>query len=170
MGFTPPTFVSLQRQHTRRKRVAFSAKNETIYVPSFVTSFFPNESEESSRKSDLWYQPADLAGFREEARSLCRRCPSLPHGSMRGLEQRLCPERKRRKYVSNRCIVHASKKIVWDADRLAALCRKINEWSTELAVIEGARDFDRAWCDERKRIVEADQSRCVRQRNSYNLF
>jgi hypothetical protein len=37
-------------------------------------------------------------------------------------------------------------------------------------VIEGARDFDRAWCDERKRIVEADQSRCVRQRNSYNLF
>ncbi|GAX17745.1 hypothetical protein FisN_24Hh189 [Fistulifera solaris] len=165
MGFTPPTFVSLQRQHSRRKRVAFSAQNETIYVPSFVTSFFPNEEEASSRKSDLWYRPADLAGFREEARSLCRRCPSLlSQESLRGLEQRLCPERKRRKYVSNRCIVHASKKR--DADDLAALCRKINEWSTELAVIEGARDFDRAWRDERKRLIETDRSRCVRQRLS----
>jgi hypothetical protein len=33
-------------------------------------------------------------------------------------------------------------------------------------VIEGARDFDRAWRDERKRLIETDRSRCVRQRLS----
>ena len=90
-------------------------------------------------------------------------------GSIRGLESRLCPERKRRKFMSNRCIVYASKKNKCagnscDADRLAALCQKINEWSTELAVMEGARDFDRAYCQERKRTLDMDEFRCFRQR------
>lgn len=184
MCFAAATLLSVKEQRSARKRVMFAPENETIPIPSLITSSLSEQYEQSSHnnswKSDLWYQPADLAGFREEVRNFCRRlrCPEQADqillrpcdGSIRGLEQRLCPERKRRKYISNRCIIHASKKQctnnAWDADRLAALCRKINEWSTELAVIEGARDFDRAWCEERKRLLtrEIDQSRCVRQR------
>lgn len=154
--------------------------NETISIPSLTSLVSEHDkiSEHSkTMKADLWYQPSDLAGFRDEVRNLCRslRCPQqhsilLKDGSIRGLESRLCPERKRRKFVSNRCIVHAAKKTcvgnLWDAERLAALCQKINEWSTELAVIQGARDFDRAWRDGRKRVMtgEMDQPRCIRQR------
>lgn len=159
---------------SKRRRVLFASENDTTSIPSPISYLFAEDEQSDSWKSDLWYQAKDLAEFREEARNLCRRltCPDpRPYaGNTRGLEQRLCPERKRRKYISNRCIVYASKKICgsnsWDADRLAALCQKINEWATELAVIEGARDFDRAWREERKRTSEMDQSRCVRQRVS----
>lgn len=183
MCFAQPALPSLTEKHNKRRRVVFAVENDIIPILPPFSSQLEGHDPSHSWKSVLWYQPADLAEFREDARKLCLKFKSLQQSnsllmpydcSTRGLERRLSSERQRRKFISNRCIVHASKKLCsnnsWDADRLAALCKKINEWATELAVIEGARDFDQAWHDDRKRIYQVDQSRRVRPRISTNNF
>jgi len=163
-------------------RVLFAASTEVITAPSPIASLLEQDAT-NSWKEDLWYQAKDLALFRTEARELCRQLRSnitastVAMGSIdshtRGLEQRMCLERQRRKFLANRCIVKASIKMReepndWNEERPACLSRKITAWAAQLAVEEAQRDFDRAYLVERKRscCVSDEIGRCVRQRTS----
>ena len=134
-----------------------------------------DDDDDDSWKHDLWFSATDLATFRNQARETCRQMrhftaattttttlhdaqqqqqqPSLAWDpSTRGLEQRSCVERQRRKYVSTRFILQAQAQLDiqntdTDRARLAALASKITAWATHLAIEEAARDYGRAYDD-----------------------
>mmetsp|Transcript_7491 Transcript_7491/g.15643 ORF Transcript_7491/g.15643 Transcript_7491/m.15643 type:complete len:144 (-) Transcript_7491:85-516(-) len=86
--------------------------------------------------------------------------PCLGHQS-RGLEQRACLERQRRKFISIRFIVKSQS--LHDPNTLAALSQKCTQWASQLAVQEATRDHDRAMSsdeeeeDEEVVILESPQ-------------
>ena len=75
------------------------------------------------------------------------RLPSMARSSLtRGLEQRSCDERQRRKYLANRFILRIAPKLYRaDPDKLAEVSQKCNAWATELAREEAARDYARVY-------------------------
>lgn len=137
------------------KRVRFAADVSVSSSPSPLDQL---ESEVTSY-SELWYQLSDLAMFRDEARLLCRAMrrqdeeePSYNprllclsrHEQTRGLEQRSCLERQRRKYLASRFILRAAQQGK-SPRQLAAISQRITAWAAELAVQEAERDFVRAY-------------------------
>ena len=66
-------------------------------------------------------------------------------GCTRGLEQRSCLERQRRKYMTTRFIVKAARTQQLNAQQLAELAQRCNAWAMRLAQEEGERDFGRAY-------------------------
>jgi hypothetical protein len=74
-----------------------------------------------------------------------QRIPSLArNSSTRGLEQRTCTERQRRKYLSTRFILKVAPQLYQhNPNKLAELSLKCNAWATDLAIEEGIRDFRR---------------------------
>jgi hypothetical protein len=86
-------------------------------------------------------------------------------GEIRGLEQRLCKERQRRKVVAIKFIVRAAAKLLSEqqqqqrssgvaahpaacpsttisaSEKLALIAQRCNAWATEVAISEAARDF-----------------------------
>lgn len=134
-----------------RKHVTFATET-TEYTSSPLSKCY--------NKQELWYPATDLACFRAQARDLCRQmrilheqqqqptqrtCSLAMDLQTRGLEQRSCLERQRRKYLANRFILKAAAKCVAEPEKLATLCQKITAWAAELAVEEGARDYGRAY-------------------------
>jgi hypothetical protein len=73
----------------------------------------------------------------------------------RGLEQRSCLERQRRRYLANKCIVRAQYKLT--PDRLSALACKCTQWAAELATEEAARDFVRAYVNMDDDVDDIDE-------------
>ena len=132
------------------RRVAF-AENVDI-----ISSASPWDIVDPSQLSDLWYGVFELDDFRTEVRELCRalrtHCTQGPdakvcafaHGQhTRGLEQRSCLERQRRKYLTMKCVVRGQHGL--DEERLAQLSLRCTKWAAELAVDEAARDFAQAY-------------------------
>jgi hypothetical protein len=125
----------------------------------------------------VWYHISELEDFRGQARAVCRhmrtldgladesevsndssgqhkqtpKTPSLARDPLtRGLEQRSCLERQRRKFLASRFILKAATKLqplqTQDhAEKLAAVAQRCTAWATELAVEEAARDYYRAY-------------------------
>lgn len=141
--------------------------------------------ESSEEWTAIWYRVADLGVFRNEVREMCTqirlldkdvtlladttttaggetRLPSLARGPLtRGLEQRSCPERQRRKYLTTRFILKAASKLQHvDPIKLANVAHKCTRWATEVAVEEAARDYFRAWNDHQ----QGSSSRSVRRK------
>lgn len=140
-----------------RKRVRFLDHLDFSPTPSPLNLFDSDDEWYAA-----WYRSEDLEVFRNEARDLCRqmrliddsthcsvcpkapRLPSLARDSLtRGLEQRSCPERQRRKYVTTRFILKVASKLRDDPHKLAAVAHKCSAWATVLAIEEGARDLYR---------------------------
>jgi hypothetical protein len=135
----------------------------------------PLDSFETAEEwKTLWYELSDFEAFREEARILCREldiaaspgkpCLALDENT-RGLEQRCCYERQRRKYLSSRYILRVSTQC--EPEKLAAVSRKCTAYAMDLAVEEAARDYSRAWSEEisLKRTLNTENSRRVRARS-----
>jgi hypothetical protein len=154
---------------------------------SQLTSPLNKLSTQTEWKS-IWYSEMELNNMRSEARDICSRIratisgptkPSYAKDSLtRGLEQRFCTERQRRKYISSKYIVKTSIKLRElhqsnDDEKLAAVARRCNEWATILAVEEAARDFVDVYSDDFQVLVSCNKrnfeesincSRNVRQR------
>ena len=89
-------------------------------------------------------------------------------GCTRGLEQRVCFERQRRRYLGNRGIVAAHKSMQYSPDRLALLASKCNRWASKIAVAEAALDFVQAYYDnDKKRDSEPIQTLNKRSYEEY---
>jgi hypothetical protein len=99
-----------------------------------------NSSSKNNAESSSSSSAAAAAPF-EEAKV----CSLARDHATRGLEQRACLERQRRKYLAIKCIVRAQAKLAGNPDRLALLSHKCTHWAAELAVEEAARDFVRAY-------------------------
>lgn len=149
----------------------------TIIPPSHSLNVTDTESDSYSS----WYQVHELDAFRNDAREICRemryqnmvvsdsdsssdsdlsspslRLPSMSKNSLtRGLEQRSCDERQRRKYLANRFILKVAPKLYQtDPNKLAEVSQKCNAWATELAIEEAARDYKRVYGKiDRKRLT-----------------
>jgi hypothetical protein len=82
--------------------------------------------------------------------SSSHRLPSLARNSLtRGLEQRSCMERQRRKYLSNRFLLKVAPKLYQEnPGKLAELAQKCNAWATDLALEEASRDYTRVYLSE----------------------
>jgi hypothetical protein len=154
-----------QHQSQRRRRVAFSENTSVIPLMS------PLDRLSTQEQSALWYHVTDLDHFRTEVRDLCRkmRVSSEPvqescvgtstyslgaHFHTRGLEQRACLERQRRKYLAARCILRAQSKVE-SGEHLAVIAHKCTAWATVLAREEAARDVIRAYGPE---IISIDDT------------
>jgi hypothetical protein len=148
---------------TTTPRVRFQDADYHI-IDDSSSSSYDSESEICEPTPSLWYRQEDLELFRNEARELCRqmRPPAMKPNSdttsgkktvgqlllardwaTRGLEQRCCLERQRRKYLANRCIVRASQHM--HPDELARLTIRCTAWAASLAREEGKRDVLRAY-------------------------
>jgi hypothetical protein len=136
------------------KRVLFDAHTTTCSTAS------PLDHAQSCL-GDIWYNRDEIAAFRETSRAESRRlreqyqdtfdhesdapCPMLVtvnDDEMRGLEQRACPERQRRKYITRRVIFKASQHD--HGERLGRIAAKCTGWATQLALVQGEHDFERA--------------------------
>ena len=170
-----------QQQQVEAKRVHFA---DDVSISASPAPLDRLESDITSY-SELWYQVTDLTLFRDEARQLCRDmrrqdeqeptydkkllCLSRHDEQTRGLEQRSCLERQRRKYLTSRFILKAFQEGK-SPQKLAAISQRITAWAAELAVQEAKRDYVRAYqqkstkrCrSENATIVE--EERCVRPR------
>lgn len=170
-----PFIVSIESLETRK--VSFPSQM-TAVIPESTT---PTACVDSAMN---WYLQDELTMFRAQARDMCRHMRNFTHISLctlswdnnenkcdtRGLEQRSCLERQRRKFITNKFILKASQEL--SADRLADLASKVTAWAVELAAQEAVRDFYRAYGlqDENpglKRQIssEDESSRNVKQRS-----
>lgn len=155
-----------QQQPQQRRRVAFSENTCVIPLSS------PLDHLSTQEQGALWYHVTDLDHFRTEVRDLCRkmRVSSEPvmsscvgtstyslgaHFHTRGLEQRACLERQRRKYLAARCILRAQSKVE-SGEHLADIAHKCTAWATVLAREEAARDVIRAYGPEIISIDDTD--------------
>ena len=172
------------------KHVWFAVDVEISSVPSPL-----DRLESKAEWKSLWYKKDDLKAQRNEVRDSARRMrqlddtaralvepsdqprePSLARDPFtRGIEQRSCLERQRRKLSANRFIVQEAQKLRNDPNKLAAVARKHTVWASELAVEEAARDYFWAWHFENKSQKKRTASqmsgassspleRCVRMR------
>lgn len=137
-----------------QRRVIFSTENDIIPSMSPLDQLETRQDERS-----LWYCVTDLDLFRTQVRDLCRQMRVSPEQHMapggtctyslgalthtRGLEQRACLERQRRKYMTARYVLRAQKTLT--ADDLALLAHNCTHWAAVLAREEAARDFVRAY-------------------------
>lgn len=123
-----------------------------------IPSTSPLDMIESAQLRDIWYDIFELDDFRTEVRELCRamrtHCSQGPDAKVcsfarsyhtRGLEQRSCLERQRRKYLTMKCVVRGQHAL--DEDRLAELSLRCTKWAGELAYEEAARDFVHAYLE-----------------------
>lgn len=123
-----------------------------------IPSTSPLDLIENSQLCDIWYDIFELDDFRTEVRELCRamrtHCTQGPDAKVctfsqsyhtRGLEQRSCLERQRRKYLTMKCVVRGQHGI--NDERLAELSLRCTRWAAELAQEEGARDFVHAYLE-----------------------
>jgi hypothetical protein len=144
------------QQSSKRRRVTFSEQHNSV-----IPSTSPLDHLSTPEQSTLWYHVTDLDHFRTQVRDLCRqmRVSTEPVGSStvgtstyslgahfhtRGLEQRACLERQRRKYLAARCILRAQSKVESE-EHLAVIAHKCTAWATVLAREEAARDVIRAY-------------------------
>jgi hypothetical protein len=135
------------------------------------------------RPEEIWYHRDQIAAFRETARAESRLlreqyhanvqessniesehapCPMLAtvhDDEMRGLEQRACPERQRRKYITLRVIYKASQHD--HGERLGRIAQKCSAWATQLALLQGAYDFERAHQSESSTLRLTRLKRCA---------
>jgi hypothetical protein len=128
----------------RPRRVQFS---EARIVGTVV-----NRLDLSQEQADqIWYPSSDLELFKVEARILCRRLREEQEESNenasnvqvpipRGLEQRVCGQRQRRRYLALRCVLKAQQKCPC-SDFMGRVARKCTQWATDIAHLEGQHDY-----------------------------
>jgi len=181
---------SLRSQHAEcEKLLRFS--NVVDVVPPNPLYFVENF------RSDMWYTCKELMGFKSKAKNICRvlraseeavlnaearSCSSSFSEATRGLEQRACAERQRRKFLTNKYIVR--EQYQQDPDQLAATAQRCNRWAAKLAQEEAYRDSVQAylvlhedkvvWDEKRLRIVHRENT-CskpltVIDQNLYNPY
>ena len=135
------------------RKVSFPSEMMTAVIVPALTP--PPHVDDDSKQ--FWYLQDELTLFRTQARDMCRHMRNFTNMSLctlswdnmdnkcdtRGLEQRSCLERQRRKFITNRFILKASQEL--PADRLAELSIQVTAWAVELAAQEAIRDFHRAY-------------------------
>mmetsp|Transcript_5810 Transcript_5810/g.12243 ORF Transcript_5810/g.12243 Transcript_5810/m.12243 type:complete len:281 (+) Transcript_5810:172-1014(+) len=147
MACSPDSYVKEQP-----KKLNFSTCIETI--PSLCKLDQPLTREEKRR---TWYSARELLNFRNEAKELCRElrsteelffnarskiCTMSRDQETRGLEQRACMERQRRKFLCNKKIVESQHEMNGD---LAVMAHRYTRWAMKLAQEEAFRDYLRAY-------------------------
>ena len=159
------TTTMMQQQ---RRRVQFDTSTRLIQIPAPLDLL----SGDEHAKATLWYSREDLEQFRTEVRDLCtpfvavtkqafieRRkerstkvqsqtkatclTNSTMGPSLRGLEQRACVERQRRRLIGTRYIVKAQDKL--KGDELALLAQRCTKWAIDLARAEAEHDYWEAY-------------------------
>lgn len=123
-----------------RKKVRFAVKEEISPSSKSPLLRLPVDEWKS-----LWYSPEELHAIKTAVYLVCRQLkqylknnpnPSLAvSDETRGLEQRCCMERQRRKYLTLRYILKVSRHP--DMSRRASIC---SQWASQLACIQGQRD------------------------------
>lgn len=164
-----------------------SFETRKVSFPSDMAAVIPDPTLTPTISVDFekfWYLQDELTTFRSQARDMCRHMRNFTHSSMctlswdnienrcdtRGLEQRSCLERQRRKFITNRFILKASQEL--PADRLAELSSKVTAWAVELAVQEAICDFHRAYSIQegnpglKRQLSSEDESRSLKQRST----
>lgn len=140
--FTHSTAINIQTRKRSRK-VRFS---EARVVATVV-----NRLDLSQEQADqIWYPPSELEQFKTEARILCRHLreqqqskESNPQEHVhipRGLEQRVCGQRQRRRYLALCCVLKAQQKCRC-SDFIGRVAHKCTQWATDIAHLEGQHDF-----------------------------
>lgn len=136
-----------------------------------IASTSPLDVLDDASQMTLWYSIVELDLFRSEARELCRSiranctqgpdslvCSFPANTNQRGLEQRTCLERQRRKYLTLKCVVRGQHGL--DEDSLAKLSLRCSKWATELAHEEASRDFVHAYFDDEE---QGQDGTCVKR-------
>jgi len=160
---SPESKHKIENSSMARKITPCSSPNRKRPRKASVTfapyvSVLPNTSTKVPL-TDIWYNCIDLQLFRQQIRADCRqlrdalpvdrKCKLADSEESRGLEQRSCLERQRRKSVTTSFIVNASKQM--NADKLALLSQRITKWAVSLAQEEATRDYARAYCSPERR-------------------
>ena len=124
-----------------RKRVSFSPALNSVSASVSPLEVPAKFSDEIVRHEDLWYSEADLRDMRDQARqlSMMLRQHSNSEETMaesRGLEQRSCIERQRRKFIAIKCIVRyasSQKQLEVTPVQLANYAHRFTHWAQVLA-------------------------------------
>lgn len=134
----------------RSRRVTFQDTCSVQYVE-------PRSSLCPQERDAVWYKPTDIEAFHTEARNLCREIRARSSSSSssgvpetdttpRGLELRRSMARQKRKHITIQCVLLAQRRMPQQPAQVACLASRCSQWATEVAQVEGQRDFLRAYC------------------------
>ena len=145
----PPTIPQKQQHHPRRVRFQ-DKSSETTSNASLSQSY-------EVKDCPLWYTDDEIAGFRTDARLLCRElransnnCWQEPAaekkegGSLRGLEFRTSLARQERKQMTIRCIIKAQHRAT-SPQQLARVYRKCSKWTMIASLTVAQNDYCTAY-------------------------
>ena len=130
-----------QAPQQQPKRVQFSEARVVGTVPHHA-----DLSVEHAQQ--IWWQPSELHHFKNEARTLCRQLRQLrkeqpqqqPMQLPRGLEQRICCQRQKHRYLAIRCVLKAQQRSRSE-EFIAMVSRKCTTWASDVARLEGQADY-----------------------------
>lgn len=137
------------REEARCLCLEMKYHDELVYLADHNNNIHSEDSDTSSSSS-----------------STTQKVPTLARNSYtRGLEQRTCVERQRRKRLSNRFIVKVAPKLYKsDPNKLAEVAQKCNAWATDLAIEEASRDRQRVECDYDKVVSKSMDNNHINKR------
>jgi hypothetical protein len=154
--FTHTTAVNIQSRK-RSRHVRFS---EARVVATVVNRL--DLSQEQAHQ--IWYPSSELEQFKTEARILCRRLREQQQQQKkennpqehvlipRGLEQRVCGQRQRRRYLALCCVLKAQQKCRC-SDFIGRVAHKCTQWATDIAHLEGQHDYCDVYHPELKTLL-----------------
>jgi hypothetical protein len=169
------TNVQLPPSHTFKKAVFTHSASTNIqsrkrsrqvrFSEARVVATVVNRLDLSQEQADqIWYPPSELEQFKTEARILCRRLreqqqlqrkennPQEHVHIPRGLEQRVCGQRQRRRYLAVCCVLKAQQKCRC-SDFIGRVAHKCTQWATDIAHLEGQHDFCDVYHPEMKTLL-----------------
>ena len=132
-------FLKALQMPQQAKRVRFSEAR----VVGTVTHHDDLTTEEAQR---IWWSANELNHFKTEARTLCRQLrqqqqeQQQPVQLPRGLEQRICCQRQKHRYLAIRCVLKAQQRSKSE-DFVAMVSRKCTTWASDIARLEGQADY-----------------------------
>jgi hypothetical protein len=143
------TVLHTKQASRKRPRVDFSEAR----VVGIVANRSDLSKEDTSR---IWYPTAELDQFKTEARALCRslREQQKEHDVdvPRGLEQRVCCQRQRHRYLAVRCVLKAQQRSRC-SDFVGMVAHKCNRWAADIAQLEAQHDFVDVYKPSLKRML-----------------
>lgn len=143
-----PTSASIVRNNDHEKPHISRKRFRTVqFSDSRVVGIVAHHASLTAEQvGQIWFGKSELDLFKSEARSLCRQLRHRKKAAdeneplPRGLEQRICRQRQRSRYLAIRCVLKAQQRSRCP-DFISMISRKCTRWASDVAHIEAQHDY-----------------------------
>lgn len=161
--------TSIVSKYSLKKKRDQVQRSSVRFLDARVVGTVPSRSSLSLEElKTTWYSESELTRFQNEIRALCKTIRDCQRSSgsldapnttvstcepeIRGLENRICRNRQRNKCLSIWVTLKAQQRNN-DPAFIATVAQKCNFLATELAIMQGARDYGKVYEPDKARLL-----------------